>query len=295
MPEQANKSARRVLVTGAYGLIGNAVYERFAGEPERYDAYGLDRQEEASERLRAGRVFRIPRDRFVAANIADAGVVCRAAGGMDAVVHLAANPDGGGGWESVLSSNIVGVYNVLEACRRGRVKRVVLASTIQVVYGYCRNERYCAIMERTAAALPPGVAPLGADHAPRPLSLYAASKAWTEALAHVYAYEHGLSCLCVRIGWVPRGGGPPCAEAYPVWCSRRDIVALIERCVAAPAEVRYDIFYGVSNNAGRWVDIEHARARVGYEPRDRSETYQAPADRKGGGPAAEGGRSGRRE
>ena len=36
-------------------------------------------------------------------------------------------------------------------------------------------------------------------------------------------------------------------------------------------DLRFEIFYGMSNNDYRWVDIEHARRMVGYVPRDRAE------------------------
>ena len=41
--------------------------------------------------------------------------------------------------------------------------------------------------------------------------------------------------------------------------------------IQAPPELRFDIFYAVSNNRLCWVDIEHAREVLGYVPRDRAE------------------------
>ncbi|MBT4138241.1 MAG: hypothetical protein HOE48_10010 [Candidatus Latescibacteria bacterium] len=49
------------------------------------------------------------------------------------------------------------------------------------------------------------------------------------------------------------------------------IPELIECCVHADAALKFDIFYGMSNNDWRWVDIEHARKTVGYDPQDRAE------------------------
>ena len=48
---------------------------------------------------------------------------------------------------------------------------------------------------------------------------------------------------------------------------------MVERCIDAPDDLRFDIFYAVSNNRYRWVDIEHAREVVGYVPQDRAEDY----------------------
>ncbi|MBT5872361.1 MAG: hypothetical protein HOH43_02990 [Candidatus Latescibacteria bacterium] len=53
--------------------------------------------------------------------------------------------------------------------------------------------------------------------------------------------------------------------------SQRDIVQMILRCVAAPKDIRFDIYYGLSNNDYRWVDIQRAREKIGYVPEDRAE------------------------
>lgn len=41
---------KSVLITGAYGLIGNLVYARLAGQPERYAAFGMVRRQKPSDR-----------------------------------------------------------------------------------------------------------------------------------------------------------------------------------------------------------------------------------------------------
>jgi hypothetical protein len=46
---------------------------------------------------------------------------------------------------------------------------------------------------------------------------------------------------------------------------------MIERCVEAPEHIKFDIFYGMSNNDYRWADIEHAKVVIGYHPLDRAE------------------------
>ena len=39
----------------------------------------------------------------------------------------------------------------------------------------------------------------------------------------------------------------------------------------APEDIRYDVYYGMSDNVDRWVDIESAREMIGYVARDRAE------------------------
>ena len=49
-----------------------------------------------------------------------------------------------------------------------------------------------------------------------------------------------------------------------VFVSSRNIVQLIECCIRADESLRFDIFYGRSNNYWRWADIENTREQVGY-------------------------------
>jgi nucleoside-diphosphate-sugar epimerase len=49
--------------------------------------------------------------------------------GLDALIHLAADPSPGSGWDSVLENNIDMTYQVYEGCRIAGVRRVVFAST----------------------------------------------------------------------------------------------------------------------------------------------------------------------
>ena len=56
-----------------------------------------------------------------------------------------------------------------------------------------------------------------------------------------------------------------------LWCSQRDVVQLVQRAIEAPADLRFDIFYGVSHNRWRWVDIDHPRQVLGYIPADSAE------------------------
>jgi hypothetical protein len=62
---------------------------------------------------------------------------------------------------------------------------------------------------------------------------------------------------------------PP--QGADIYVSQRDIVQIIERCVAADENLRFEIFYGMSNNDYRWVDIENAHKKIGYVPQDRAE------------------------
>ncbi len=259
----------KVLVTGATGQIGYMAFSRFLGQPEKYDAYALDRKPGPSDRVPGSWNIDIPDDRFLLGDLSDLGQIERAVNGMDVVVHLAADPEGRV-WESALNNNIVATYNIFEASRLAGVRRIVAASSIMVSQGHRAREPYRAMMERRHDEIPVGVSMVTPDVRAEPRSIYAATKVWTESLASVYSNVHGLSCLCVRIGQVERDRPRP-PQGADIYCSQRDIVQVIERCVEAPEHIKFDIFYGMSNNDYRWVDIEHAKAVIGYQPLDRAE------------------------
>jgi nucleoside-diphosphate-sugar epimerase len=260
-----------VLITGANGLIGNLVYARLADQPEAYDVFAMVRTLRPSARAAGIEFHEIPVERQRLADLQDFAAVRRAVEGMDVAVHLAAEPNGNAGWESVLNNNILGAHNIFEACRLAGVRRVIYGSTNQVVFGYQADEAYRTAL--TGAADP--LRRIDHTQPTRPLNFYACSKVFGEALAHMYATTHGLSCLCLRIGWVVDDDRVPGPRAQGLWCSQRDIVQLIERCILAPESLRFDVFFGHSDNHNNLVDIQHARDVLGYEPQDRAEDQLA--------------------
>ena len=69
----------------------------------------------------------------VIADVADAAAVQAAMRGVDAVVHLAAQPHERP-FPELVGPNVIGLYNVMDAAREQAVKRVVLASSMMVVW-----------------------------------------------------------------------------------------------------------------------------------------------------------------
>jgi uronate dehydrogenase/NAD+ dependent glucose-6-phosphate dehydrogenase len=263
---------KSVLITGVYGLIGNAVYRRLLDHPDAYQVHGLARRRHASDRLSEFHVAEVPEHRFHLANLEDFTAVQEAMRGIDVVVHMAADPSGQRGFESLLQSNLIGAYHVFEGARLAGVQRVIFASSIQTVFGYRDTQPYGKIAQARYDEVDPAAIPkLTHKNCARTLNLYASSKVWGEALAHAYAYSHGMSCIVLRIGWVVEEDVPPGPRGRNQWCSQRDIAQLVQCCVDAPQDLRYDIFYGVSDNKYNWVDIDHARDVLGYQPLDRAE------------------------
>lgn len=258
----------RVLVTGVYGLIGWAVYKYLAAQPDKYEVYGLARRRQPSVRVAKGEEISLPDDRFFLSDLSNIPELTRAFEGMDVVVHLAANPDEFSSWETIVPTNVMGALYVYEACRLAGVKRIIQASSLMVNWGYRSVEPYKAITEGRLNDVPAEFPIITKEMPTWPQDVYSCSKVWAEALARTYSDRYGLSALCLRIAWVVAEDRVPEPNEGPIWCSQRDIATLIEKAILAPADLKFDIFYGISNSKYRWVDIEHARQVLGWAPQD---------------------------
>ncbi len=263
---------KKVLITGANGLIGSLLYTRLASQLGVYDPYGMDFHARPLPRVAALNLPAIPAEKLHVADLADFVAVQHAVEGMDVVIHLGADTNSSGAWESILSNNITGSYHVFEACRQAGVKRVVFASSNQVVFGYRTEEPYKSLFEgRFDDVSPQDIRPIQVTQATRTLNYYSASKAYGESLAQIYAYVHGLSCICLRFGWVTADDRLATPTARILFCSQRDVVQVIERSINAPDSLRFDVFFAHSDNLYNLVDIQHTKDVLGYVPQDHAE------------------------
>ena len=174
--------------------------------------------------------------------------VCR---GVDTVVHLAAFPGGRAEfYDTLLELNIIGCYNAFHAAHTAGCRRLVFASTIDVVGGYAEEED------------------VPWDEPVCPTTVYGATKCWGEALGRVYAHSHGLSCICGRLcnpNFRQDGDWDP--DGLRSGLSHRDAAQLIGRCVDVE-DVDFAIVNGISNHRRGRLDVEISRQVLGYEPQD---------------------------
>lgn len=241
---------KKILVTGMSGLIGGLAGRHLA---VANDVVALNRR---------------PVEGFttITADINDLAAISPAFEGVDVVVHMAAylGPD----VAAQLTTNIAGVYNIYEAARLAGVKRVVFGSSGATVIGYEQDPEFRPLVEARWADVREPRPVLTHEMPLRPNGVYGAAKAFGEALGRYYSDSHGISVICIRIGRVVEEDWPRDARHAAAYCSHRDIVQMVDRCVSAPESVRYDIFYAVSENRGRFRDIAHARSVIGYQPQD---------------------------
>ena len=247
---------QQILITGMSGLIGGIVQRRLQ---EDYTLSALNRRD-------------VPGVRTLQADIADLEAIQPAFEGQDVVVHLAASIRGD--WREIQRINLEGTYNVFEAARRAGVKRLIYASSGSVIAGWEKESPYGEIASGEYARVPATWPQLTHETPVRPVGLYGSSKAWGEALARHYTDTFDLSIICLRIGHVTADDRPKNTRDFAIWCSHGDIGQMVERCVTAPADLRFDLYYAVSDNRWGYRDVEHARDRVGFIPQDRAEDYR---------------------
>jgi len=175
----------RIVVTGAAGFIGSHLCDALL--VDGWDVVGLDNfdpfydrriKESSLESLR-----RHSRFSFVEGDIRDAAVVSRCLKGTVAVVHLAARAGVRPSLEDpglYASVNVVGTTNILEACQRAGVRRVVFGSSSSV-YG---DDTPVPFSEEALAV--------------KPISPYAATKRAGELLCATFAHLYGLRVAALR-------------------------------------------------------------------------------------------------
>ena len=233
---------QKILITGAAGDVGTRLRKLLKG------VYSL-RVSDIRKPADLGAV-----DEFVAADLGDYEQTKQITAGIDGIVHL-----GGysveGPWETIHKSNIVGCYNLFEAAYRSGVKRVVFASSNHAVGFYRRDQK------------------IGVDVTVRPDSRYGVSKAFGEAVGALYADKHGLQVTCIRIGNV--GDKPLDKRRLSIWVKPEDLTQLVRIGLEHP-DIRFEIFYGASDNEAGWWDNSNAR-RFGYRPQFRSEIFRDEA------------------
>lgn len=181
---------RRVLVTGATGMVGSWLVKDLLALGAGVTALVLD-SDPQSELLRSGDLKRVT---VVNGALEDFSCVERAltAHEPDTVFHLGAQTLVGAALRAPLAtfeSNIRGTYHVLEACRRhkGVVRGLVLASSDKA-YGEGRSRPYTEDMA------------LEGRHP------YDASKSCADLLARAYHASYGLPVATARCGNIYGGG-----------------------------------------------------------------------------------------
>ncbi len=204
--QNVNLNGKTVLVTGAAGFIGANLVTELLHTVESIKIIGIDNLNDYYDvsikeyRLREIEKLAAEKGRsewiFIKGSIADRALIdrCFEEYGFDVVVNLAAqagvrysitNPD------VYIESNIIGFYNILEACRNHPVEHLVYASSSSV-YGSNKKIPYSTD-----------------DKVDNPVSLYAATKKSNELMAHAYSKLYNIPSTGLRFFTVYGPAGRP--------------------------------------------------------------------------------------
>jgi NAD+ dependent glucose-6-phosphate dehydrogenase len=293
---------QNVLVTGPYGEAGEAILEHLVGN-DAYEFTFLNRSDH-------------PEYETHVADVSEYEAIRPAFEGQDAVIHLAAQSDAGAKFEEIIEPNIVGTYNVLTAMEDAGVEKLIFASSQRVMGLYEEDhapelyeEDYPLTLDHETLPKPDGY--YGASkvfgenicrtHARRngaPSQVFSLriSSVRTKQYDHPYGdAERGVDRSKEdelgpdddvwdqsQTGSWERGSDEyeeMVKRLKASWTSQRDFAHMLECCLENET-VTYDTFYAVSDNAARWFDTEHAKAVLGYEPKDDGSEWEGPPDIK---------------
>jgi nucleoside-diphosphate-sugar epimerase len=203
-----------VLVTGSAGLLGRHVVRELAAS---CNVSGFDQK-------------RAPEDVPQAmGSVTDLAAVREACAGKDAVLHIAALPNiWSGPGDRIITVNVTGTWNVLQAAEEAGVRRVVL----------CSSDSVAGFTVMSGAMLPPDYAPVDAAHPLHASDPYALSKVLGERIGRSFVERGKLEVVALRPVFVlypemhgevkaraqdparykgPAVGGPSAAGGGPLW------------------------------------------------------------------------------
>lgn len=191
---------KTVFITGASGFIGSNLAKRILTTEPDTKVIGLDNMNDYYDvRIKEARLAELQKFEnytFIKGNLADKALInsifeqCH----PDIVVNLGAqagvrysitNPD------AYIESNMIGFYNILEACRHYPVEHLVYASSSSV-YGSNKKVPYSTD-----------------DKVDNPVSLYAATKKSNELMAHAYSKLYNIPSTGLRFFTVYGPAGRP--------------------------------------------------------------------------------------
>ncbi|MFR1478034.1 MAG: NAD-dependent epimerase/dehydratase family protein [Hydrogeniiclostridium mannosilyticum] len=195
-----NLNHKTILVTGAAGFIGSNLVKRLYADMQGIAVIGLDNMNDYYDvhlkEYRLAQLVQYPKFVFVKGNIADKQLIEEVFTEYkpQVVVNLAAQagvrysiiaPD------AYIESNLIGFFNILEACRNHPVEHLVYASSSSV-YGSNKKVPYSTD-----------------DKVDNPVSLYAATKKSNELLAHAYSKLYSIPSTGLRFFTVYGPAGRP--------------------------------------------------------------------------------------
>ena len=225
---------RRVLVTGAMGRVAGQL---LPGLRERFDLRLMDRVPGCDADAGSG---------LLVGELTDHRLLDEAVTGVDAVVHLAGNPDPAASWQQLREPNVEGFAALLAVSGERGVRRVIFASSVHAMGAYEGRRRW----------------PIDPAWPPAPCCSYGATKAFDEALARAYDYRTGMSLIGLRLGLCTAEASA--TQSVAGWLRPVDLQRVV--IGALEADVKFGVYHAVSWPSRRRWDIDATITELGYQP-----------------------------
>ncbi|CAF0887268.1 unnamed protein product [Didymodactylos carnosus] len=278
---------KRILVSGASGLVGGILIEHLSKNPN-YDIYGIDKHIELSIRYQLENTpisegqqpILPPKEKFYVCDIIDKDKLSHIIqdNKINIIIHLAA----------VLETETVEKINHINcngtkilfdiATKQEHVEMIIYASSVMTIYGYLENEPYSSLLKniRPQEALKKITLndPPIPSHLNPSFEAYCMSKIYGEKLARQYSSTDGnVKFVCVRLGWINTTDDVT-SDLYDwsdksVWCSHRDLCQFFDRVLENQLKMKqFQIYFVSSNNDYCWFDMDNGREDLNYVPQD---------------------------
>lgn len=235
---------KKVLLLGATGRIGPGFLEEYSKNYNKYYDIILG----VHSKKNKGKF------KSVKVDISHIKSLKHAMKGISVVVDLAANSNVNAKFEDLIEPNIVGAYNVFEASRQAKVKRVIFASSVHAVKGYSHEHK------------------VKSGDMPKPSNFYGVSKAFGESLCYTFSHKYNMSCLAIRIGAYVSNDRKKficyTRHDYGHVISQSDFGQLVHKSIMAPEKVKYGILSGISNDKHKHLNLAFTKKLVDYKPKD---------------------------
>lgn len=240
-----------VLITGAGGHLGRKLFDALENDPG-YRVSGID-------------VRPVDHPGIHCADLSADENWEHLLKGVDTIVHLAGDREPAATWPSAIKHNMDATLTLYHHASAYGVTRVVLASS-NWLHG---DKRFTNDVLNSAT--PPG-----------PINAYGMSKLFCERTGEYFAKHHGLSVICLRIGWTQwthnNKPGPHMAMGrwgQEMWLSDRDFLSGMRAAIDAK-DVSFAALNLMSDNPGMRWDIDETRRVIEYSPQDGSSPKITP-------------------
>lgn len=171
---------------------------------------------------------------------------------LDAIVHFAADPYPFASWDNVLKNNIEGTKNIYEIAKEFNIPKVVFASSTHVIGkypGYPTSASWLTTLDPV-----------------RPDEFYGLSKAVGEQIGQLYSDLFNISSVNLRIGHTTaKTKHDPNLDKVELF--EDDLVDIVQKSLEA--NIKFGIYFAISDNPGRFLDLENAKRDLGYNPKPR--------------------------